>query len=48
MLSAAEKLAIRLKTGWSDRILSNIGSVEESSIYMRAEAGFSFCGTHMG
>lgn len=36
MLSFSEKLAIRLRTGWSDRVLSSIGSREEAGIYIRA------------
>ena len=36
MLSFSEKLAIRLRTGWSDRVLSSIGSLEEAGIYIRA------------
>ena len=36
MLSFSDKLAIRLRTGWSDRVLSSIGSREEAEIYIRA------------
>lgn len=36
MLSFTERMGVRLRTGWSDRILSNIGSMEEASIYIRA------------
>lgn len=36
MLSFSDKLAIRLRTGWSDRVLSSIGSREEAGIYIRA------------
>lgn len=36
MLSFSDKLAIRLRTGWSDRVLPSIGSREEAEIYIRA------------
>ena len=36
MLSSMERMAIRLRTGWSDRILMGIDSIEEAGIYMRA------------
>ena len=35
MLSFSDKLAIRLRTGWSDRVLSSIGSREEAGIYSK-------------
>ena len=36
MMTAQEKQALRLRTGWCDEIVNYIGSMEEANIYIRA------------